>query len=186
MNRMLRALRLALLSIYIIPLVIITYFYIEYIYPLFVNTGQEQSALGVTAMLTFAVIVSILGLFVINKSVKSGGSTLEAINERMGRLLASTRRFEEAGYVDTLVESVAASAKEMLEAEASSLLLYDSNGALRYEHVEGPAAKALKGKELKSGDGIAGWAAREGRPVVMNDVRSNPLFQGRLDECYGL
>src|SRR5512135_3819045 len=157
MDNMLRALRLSLLSIYIIPLVIICYLYVEYVYPLFVNTGQEVSGLGVTAMLTFAVIVSVLGLFVINKSVKSSGSTLEAINERMGMLLASTKRFEEAGYVDTLVESVTSSAKDMLEAEASSLLLYDSDGALRYEHVEGPAARTLKGKELKFGDGIAGW-----------------------------
>jgi putative nucleotidyltransferase with HDIG domain len=186
MEKMLRALRLSLLSIYIIPLVLICYLYVEYVYPLFVNTGKEASGLGVTAMLTFAVIVSILGLFVINKSVKSGGSTLEAINERMGMLLASAKQFEEAGYVDTLVESVTSSAKDILDAEASALLLYDAEGELRFEHVEGPAARTLKGKALRPGEGIAGWAAREGRPLVINELRSDPRFFGRLDECYGL
>src|SRR5512135_507082 len=186
MDNMLRALRLSLLSIYIIPLVIICYLYVEYVYPLFVNTGQEVSGLGVTAMLTFAVIVSVLGLFVINKSVKSSGSTLEAINERMGMLLASAKQFEEAGYVDTLVESVANSAKDILDAEASALLLYDAEGTLRYRHVEGPAADTLKGKALRPGEGIAGWAAKEGRPLVINELRNDPRFFGRLDECYGL
>ena len=186
MEKMLRALRLSVLSIYIIPLVLICYLYVEYIYPLFVHTGQEESALGVTAMLTFTVIVSLLGLFVINKSVRSGGSALENINERMGMLLASTKQFEEAGYVDTLVESVTSSAKDILDAEASALLLYDSEGALRYKHVEGPAAGTLKGKALRPGDGIAGWAVKEGRPLVINELRNDPRFFGRLDECYGL
>ena len=138
----------------------------HYIFPMFVGSGQEENGLSITAMLTFAIIVSLLGLYVISRLIKDSGNALQGINSNMGRLLSSTKRFEEEGFVDTLVDSVAAAAKDMLDAEASSLLLYDDAGLLRFEYVEGPAVHALKGKAIKPGEGIAGWSAKEGKPVT--------------------
>ncbi len=182
---MLKKLTLAMLGIYIVPLLLITYLYVEYIFPMFVGNGKEESGLSITAMLTFAIIVSLLGLYVISKLIKDSGEALQGINSNMGRLLSNTRRFEEEGYVDTLVDSVAAAAKDMLDAEASSLLLFDDAGALRFEYVEGPAVHALKGKAIKSGEGIAGWSAKEGKPVIKNDVNKDPRFSKRFDDESG-
>lgn len=182
---MLKKLTFALLGIYIVPLLLITYLYVQYIFPMFVGSGQEENGLSITAMLTFAVIVSLLGLYVISKLIKDSGNALQGINANMGRLLSSTKRFEEEGFVDTLVDSVAAAAKDMLDAEASSLLLYDDAGALRFEYVEGPASNTLKGKAIKPGEGIAGWSAKEGKPVIKNDVNEDPRFTKRFDKESG-
>ena len=35
---------------------------------------------------------------------------------------------------------------------------------------------------LKIGEGIAGWVAETGKPAIVNDVASDPRFQGSYDE----
>lgn len=181
----LQKLRFALFAIYVIPLLVITYLYIAYIYPMFDSWGQEIMGLSISAILSFAVILSVLGLALISRTANDSVDTLRGINDRMDRLLDTTRSFEEAGHVDTLVDSVARSAKELLNAEASSLLLYDREGDLRFEYVEGPASRHLKGKVLKVGEGITGWAAREDRPLIVNNVPSDKRFNEELDRAHG-
>src|SRR3990172_5913552 len=181
----LQKLRLALFSIYIIPLVVITYLYAMYIYPMFTEWGQDVMGLGISAVLTFAVVLSILGLALISRTANDSIGALRSLNDRMDRLLDTARHIDEAGYVDTLVNSIARSAKEILGAEASSLLLYDREGNLRFEYVEGPASRYLKGKVLRSGEGIAGHAAKEGRPVVVNYVQADPRFSRHYDNDSG-
>jgi putative nucleotidyltransferase with HDIG domain len=178
-------LRFALFAIYVIPLLVITYLYITYIYPMFDSSGQDLMGLGISAVLTFAVILSMLGLALISRTANDSVETMRGINERMDRLLDTTSRFEEMGHVDTLVDSVARSAKELLNAEASSLLLYDREGGLRFEYVEGPASRHLKGRVLKAGEGITGWAARQDRPVLVNDVQDDDRFSKEFDQENG-
>ncbi|MBI5190601.1 MAG: GAF domain-containing protein [Nitrospirae bacterium] len=178
-------LRFALLAIYVVPLLVLGYLYMVYIYPMFTANGKEVMALGISAVITFAVVLSILGLALITKSARESVNSLSGMNRRMDSLLLVTKRFEEAGYVDILVDSVARSAKEILDSEASSLLLYDDAGDLRFEYVEGPAAEFLKGRALKLGEGITGWAAKEGRPIIINDVQGDPRFAKQFDKKSG-
>jgi putative nucleotidyltransferase with HDIG domain len=174
-------LRYALTAVYVVPLLVIAYIYMQYIYPMFAAKGDEVLALGISAVLTLGVIVSILGLALISSSAKSSVDTLMSLNQRMDMVLTFTKSFGETGHVDMLVDSVARSAKEVLNAEASSLMLYDDAGNLRFEYVEGTAAHMIKGKVLKPGEGIAGWAARERAPVIVNDVKSDKRFAHQFD-----
>ena len=182
---MTRKLRMALMGIYVIPLVVIAYLYVQYIYPMFTAWGQEVLALGISAVLTFAIVISLLGLALISRTATDSVCALNDLNGRMDELLCSTKRFEETGYVDTLIDSIAKSSKELLNAEASSLLLYDDNMDLRFEYVEGAASAFLKGKAVKLGEGITGWAAQEKRPVIVNDVQGDPRFAKRFDKDSG-
>lgn len=177
--------RYGLIAIYIIPLLVIAYLYVQYIYPMFTAAGEEVMALGVSAVLTLAVILSILGLALMSKSAKASCETLMSINQRMDGIMSVAKRFEESGHVDVLVDSVARSAKDVLNAEASSLLLYDPDGNLRFEYVEGPAAHILKGKCIKPGEGVAGWAALEKKAVILNDVKKDKRFAKMFDKESG-
>jgi len=178
-------LKMAMLAIYVLPLVVISYLYMQYIYPMFTARGDDVMGLGISAVLTFAVVLSILGMYLISRTAKDSVHTLKSLNDNMDNLLCMTKRFEETGFVDTLAGSAALSAREMLNAEASSLLLYDERGDLRFEYVEGAAAATLKGKALKLGEGITGWAAKERRPVIINDVQSDPRFATHFDKSSG-
>ncbi len=185
LNDFAAAFRFSMLAIYTIPMFVIAYVYIQYIYPMF-STESGDKAIGVMAVLVLAVVLSLLGLAHLSKTFKKEGDTLMRLDERMRIFMNATKRFEEVGYSDLLIDSIADSAREVLDAEASSLLLFNKEGLLRVEYVEGSkaAACAMKGRTIQPGQGIAGWAAKERRPVIVNDVKSDPRFDEKLErEC---
>ncbi len=64
-----------------------------------------------------------------------------------------------------------------------SLLLMEPDGAhLRFELVTGEGDEVLTGLRLNVGEGIAGWVARTGEPILIEDVRKDPRFCSRFDE----
>lgn len=74
--------------------------------------------------------------------------------------------------------------KEMTMAEAWSILLVDEEtGELVFEKTEGKKAKKIQKFRLKIGEGIAGWVAQEGIPVVVPDVSKDERFLGKIDEA---
>jgi len=62
-------------------------------------------------------------------------------------------------------------AARMMQAKASSLLLIDEDGeTLRFEVTTGPKRQEIKKHELKVGQGIAGYVAKTGIPLLVKDV----------------
>ena len=49
----------------------------------------------------------------------------------------------------------------------------------------GKSGDQLKGMRLKRGEGIAGWIAESGQAVIIEDVRKDHPFTGRLDSATG-
>lgn len=72
----------------------------------------------------------------------------------------------------------------LLGVEASSIALL-SNGELEFKVAEGGGAQGVVGRRLKLGQGIAGWVAQSGRPVLVPEVRGDPRFFGEIDEQTG-
>jgi len=68
-------------------------------------------------------------------------------------------------------------ATRLVNAEAGSLLLKDrENGELFFEVALGEKGERVKEIRLKKGEGIAGWVAEKGEPVIVHDVQSDPRF----------
>lgn len=64
-----------------------------------------------------------------------------------------------------------------------SLLLMEPGGEhLRFELVVGERKEVLTGCRLKIAEGIAGWVARSGEAVLLEDARKDPRFCSRFDE----
>ncbi len=169
----------------IIPLAVMTYLYLSYISP----RMQEKGGLGLNWMigvlLFLTIFLSVMGLVLTNRAAGESINTLKKLNTRMDTLLDFTKGFREGFYVDVLLDSIANSAAKLLNAEASSILLYDDAGALRFAHLFGIGSGPLNGRQVKIGEGITGWVAQEGTPVLVNDVRSDPRFSGNYDNETG-
>ncbi len=74
--------------------------------------------------------------------------------------------------------------KEMTRAEAWSILLVDQEtGDLVFEKMESKKAKVIRKFRLKIGEGIAGWVAQEGIPVIVPDVTKDKRFFGEVDKA---
>lgn len=78
-------------------------------------------------------------------------------------------------------------AKRVVQAEASSLLIFDEQtGLLGYEVALGEKGDQIKNTfSLKMGQGIAGWVAQERRPLLVADVEKDERFFRGSDEQTG-
>ncbi|MFQ5354404.1 MAG: diguanylate cyclase [Thermodesulfobacteriota bacterium] len=63
----------------------------------------------------------------------------------------------------------------------SLLLVDEESGDLRFEIAVGRGSTKLKGMTIKAGEGVAGWVAREKKPLLITDVSSDARFSSRLD-----
>lgn len=82
-----------------------------------------------------------------------------------------------------LLERIVASATELLKASGGSLLMVDeATGELVFEVVRGEKSERLLHRRLKPGEGIAGWVAARGSPLIANDVAQDSRFYRGIDE----
>ncbi len=78
---------------------------------------------------------------------------------------------------DHLPGLIVDTAARMMQARASSLLLLDEDGeTLRFEVATGPKKQEIKKHELKVGQGIAGYVAKTGEPLLVVDVTKDPRW----------
>lgn len=88
--------------------------------------------------------------------------------------------------LDQLLDEIVESSKKLLDAEASSLLLYDQETDHLFFHI----AKGDKGTEIESnfiqlGQGIAGWVAEHKEPLKIDDCYSDERFNPEFDKRTG-
>jgi diguanylate cyclase (GGDEF)-like protein len=81
--------------------------------------------------------------------------------------------------LQTIMEKVA----EYFRPDTWSLLMIDENkGELYFAIAVGDAVEMLKTVRLKIGEGIAGWVAKHGEPMLVPDVYNDPRFSRKVDE----
>jgi len=76
-------------------------------------------------------------------------------------------------------------ATELLDCEASSLLLRDEKGKLFFEVALGEKGAIVKRFHLKMGQGIAGWVAMHGEPLIVLKAQEDPRFFKEVDQAAG-
>jgi len=85
--------------------------------------------------------------------------------------------------LDRLLKVIMSQAKRVVNAEASSLMLLDeAKKELFFDVTVGGKGEKLRQMRLKLGQGIAGWVAREGKPLVVANARRDSRFLRKADE----
>lgn len=85
-----------------------------------------------------------------------------------------------------LLRSIFEISKQLLEAEASSLLLFDEETKrLVFYVAEGEKGTLIKSKEIGLGEGIAGWVAEKKKTVRIDDCYADPRFNSSFDQRTG-
>jgi len=96
---------------------------------------------------------------------------------RISQILTSTLQLE------PLLRIIAQAATELTDTEASSIMLVDKNtGELRFEAANGSKREEVKRVTVPLEGSIAGWIVREGKPLLVLDVRQDPRFYSQVDE----
>jgi signal transduction histidine kinase len=103
-------------------------------------------------------------------------ATLERIL-RFSQILTSTLQLE------PLLQTIIQAATELTDTQAGSIMLVDkSTGELRFEAASGSKREEVKRVTVPLEGSIAGWIVREGKPLMIPDVRQDPRFYTRVDE----
>jgi signal transduction histidine kinase len=76
--------------------------------------------------------------------------------------------------------------EELMGAEASAVFEVDhERNELCFRLARGAEAKKAKEVRLAMGEGVAGWVAQEGKPLLICDVSQDQRFSSRVDEHTG-
>ncbi|MCI0772913.1 MAG: GAF domain-containing protein [Chloroflexi bacterium] len=113
------------------------------------------------------------------ETAESRANQLQVLSE-IGREMTSNLDLEVA------LENSMRYAQEMLQAEACVLFLMDEEGEELVLKASGGRVMRVKDVAIRLEEGIAGWVARNKTPLIVNDVRTNPLYQSAIDAQTGL
>ena len=72
---------------------------------------------------------------------------------------------------ESLLKKIISETATLLKAKTVSLMLKDSEGSLVIKHALGLSSEVIKKTRVRPGEGIAGWVAEEGKPILVRDVR---------------
>ncbi|MBN1687741.1 MAG: SpoIIE family protein phosphatase [Candidatus Omnitrophica bacterium] len=89
--------------------------------------------------------------------------------------------------LDPLLSLIMKTAEGVMRAKASSLMLLDERkNELVFRVASGNKGDHLKEKfRVKVGEGIAGWVAKTGKPVIVDNPRNDKRFAQRFDQATG-
>jgi signal transduction histidine kinase len=96
---------------------------------------------------------------------------------KISQILTSTLQLE------PLLQTITQAATELTDTEAGSIMLVDKNtGELRFEAASGSKKEEIKRVTVPLEGSIAGWIVREGKSLMIPDVRQDPRFYTQVDE----
>lgn len=108
---------------------------------------------------------------------------MEGKSEKLALLLDANRVLTSTLDLDRLLKVIMGQAKKVVNAEASSLMLLDeATKELFFDVTLGGKGERLRQIRLKIGEGIAGWVAKEGKPLMVTDARKDPRFFVKADD----
>jgi adenylate cyclase len=113
----------------------------------------------------------------------------EDLRRRVRELTALTeasRAINSVMNTDRLLEQILELSREVMTAEASSLLVLEpETGKLQFVVARGTAGPALKSTTVDLGQGIAGWVAQTGEPLLIADAYRDARFDPSYDQLTG-
>lgn len=84
--------------------------------------------------------------------------------------------------INRLLSDTMQLAADVIDAGAASLMLIDEERKeLVFEVSHGSRGQVLRQQRIPLDEGLAGWVARNGYPVIVNDARTDPRFSHRVD-----
>lgn len=113
------------------------------------------------------------------ETAEKRASQLQVLGE-IGREMTSNLDLEAA------LENAMHHIQNVLNAEACVLFLLDEDGEKLNLKASGGRPMRIRDVSIRLEEGIAGWVARNSKPLIVNDVRTNPLYHSTIDGQTGL
>jgi two-component system NtrC family sensor kinase len=113
------------------------------------------------------------------ETAQSTASQVQVLSE-IGRAVTSTLDLEAA------LRSAMDHAQSLLGVETCILFLLDEKGQKLVIKASGESQLRMRDVAIGLDEGIAGWVTQNRRPMLVNDVRADPLYHSGIDGQTGL
>lgn len=118
-----------------------------------------------------------------NKTLREDSLAFRRYMEALKDLYGATQQITSEENLFALLDQILYNALSVLRAEDGSLLLLDEEtNELAFVLVHGDIRNELRGYRIKSDTGIAGWVARQRKPLIVNNPRQDGRFSLDIDE----
>ncbi|GAA6136874.1 hypothetical protein NBRC116583_06210 [Arenicella sp. 4NH20-0111] len=139
------------------------------------------------------VLISWLIIRHLNLRIKKATQSIEEQRDQLVVQLAERRALSEValavssvGDVDQILDTILDKSRDVVNVEASSILLLDKEKNNLYFHsVQGSVSNELKGQRIELGQGLVGHVAKTGSTEVVTDPYNDPRFNKEIDSATG-
>ncbi|MHB2148670.1 PP2C family protein-serine/threonine phosphatase [Calditrichota bacterium LG25] len=122
----------------------------------------------------------------LEEDLKRKSREMEDLLEKTSALHEISRSIESLTSLDNLLQDIVQKAMHLMNAESGSLLLFTEEGnELEFKVALGPKSDTVKPFRIKLGQGISGWVAEHGEPILIKDAYSDPRFDPSFDKRSG-
>lgn len=119
-------------------------------------------------------------------SIHRADDTADFSTSQMAALVRASHLLNSSLELPATLAQTICLASEAVAAEASSVILQDDeSGELNFYLATGESEGTLTGYRMNRGEGVAGWVVQAGEPVCVEDVRSDPRFNAKVDQASG-
>ncbi|WP_456407682.1 PP2C family protein-serine/threonine phosphatase [Caldithrix abyssi] len=149
-----------------------------------------KNSINEIAFLLLELCTRVFELLIRNKKLeedlKRKSREMEDLLEKTSALHEISRSIESLTSLDNLLQDIVQKAMHLMNAESGSLLLFTEEGdELEFKVALGPKSGTVKPFRIKLGQGISGWVAEHGEPILIKDAYSDPRFDPSFDKRSG-
>jgi len=110
---------------------------------------------------------------------------LNARTEQLATLYEIGSALTSVLNLDRVLNLIVDSVTRLIGAEICSIMLLDpTKRYLRIRVAKGLPKSVVEKTVIKVGESISGWVAKHGRPLLIKDIESHPLFKKKSDSKY--
>jgi len=120
-----------------------------------------------------------------NEELREENRRLRSILNGLQALQSASGKIDEKTNVLRLLDRVLQLGLISINSENGSLLVVDEDThELVFVVVHGTVRESLRGHRIPTGQGVAGWVAEKGEPVVLDNARQDPRFSFEVDQAF--
>ncbi len=142
---------------------------------LYISCGYDRSAFTQANLRLATIIASSASIIIENRRLYQDIDFLSRTGEKVNAIMR----------VDDVLNTIVDLACEGLDAELASLMLFEEGeSAMRIRAARGMESHIVEIARAHPGEGIAGWVAQHGKPLLVTDIEEDPRFMRKSKKKY--
>ena len=171
----------------IIPMVIMTYLAVEYVFPLLSEQNKKLVLVGLSIVVYLVVFVSVMGYLLLHKSTSQVISQLRRQNKKLFHLFHIAKALSSTIHLDVLLQRIVDAAVEITGSKGGLLFLYQPDDEkLMLRVVRGKKGERMAARKVELGEGIAGLVALKKEALVLNEAAKEKEKVQLYEELLGI